>query len=727
MRKQILPVSMDVLLCWLLSVGSVSCMISGFQMEATAAFMLLALVWAVICCVCWRLKYGWAALVALLAVYVYFFVKTDAYREFADLLQIIGSRYYRAYGWDVGGFFSQADPAVMQSDVTQACTAIVFLQILVASLSLKERLPAFCALPLALLPLISTLVTIDSVPDLGAIFVLLLGIVLLVLTNRTRNRSLREGAKLTAMLLTPVALALSLLLNAVPQAGYVKPSFQAGDFSFLFPSLSVPPMTMPTMDITLPTVDVTLPPVDINSNKVNLDMVGPQIQLARKVMTIRSSYPGTIYLRAHSYAAYQGIQWDSEGTPPTESLDIPFRFCYDLGGKLEIEDRFDHDYRFHPYYADGGVMLENGIVPNPDLDRTYAYAVNILSDQWKQIWENQYADADMTVDHFADFAYPAYLKLSDKTRQRAREILDTLDLPEDGNVLDLADTIRSYVRSSASYDLNTPRMPSDEVDFAIWFLTESDTGYCIHFATAATVLLRAAGIPARYVEGYMVQTGGQSDDGMYTVEVQQRHAHAWVEYYVPNVGWVVLEATPAAGENPPPTTKPTDPTEPVVPTLPPTTQTTAPTQPSLPGTTAEETTVPPTTSSALPSTGNTQQSREGIPAWIWQSLLALVLTALVLAGQWMLRLYLRSRWLTGGSNNVRAVRLWRYGAFLARILKLPAPEGLFDLAQKAKFSQYTITDAELAAMDAWLRAVLLTAKGRNAFLQLLYRLVFAMY
>ena len=49
-------------------------------------------------------------------------------------------------------------------------------------------------------------------------------------------------------------------------------------------------------------------------------------------------------------------------------------------------------------------------------------------------------------------------------------------------------------------------MDLDSEDFAIWFLTEADTGYCIHFATAAVVLLRAAGIPARYVDGYVVNT-----------------------------------------------------------------------------------------------------------------------------------------------------------------------------------------------------------------------------
>lgn len=47
-------------------------------------------------------------------------------------------------------------------------------------------------------------------------------------------------------------------------------------------------------------------------------------------------------------------------------------------------------------------------------------------------------------------------------------------------------------------------MPSDQQDFASWFLTQSDTGYCVHFAAATAAMLRALDIPARMVTGYLV-------------------------------------------------------------------------------------------------------------------------------------------------------------------------------------------------------------------------------
>lgn len=70
------------------------------------------------------------------------------------------------------------------------------------------------------------------------------------------------------------------------------------------------------------------------------------------------------------------------------------------------------------------------------------------------------------------------------------------------------------------------------------FLTQSRQGYCVHFASAAAVMLRALDIPARYVSGYVaVVQGGRAD-------VPDSAAHAWVEYYLDGFGWLPLEATP---------------------------------------------------------------------------------------------------------------------------------------------------------------------------------------
>lgn len=73
------------------------------------------------------------------------------------------------------------------------------------------------------------------------------------------------------------------------------------------------------------------------------------------------------------------------------------------------------------------------------------------------------------------------------------------------------------------------------------FLFSRKTGYCDHYATSMVVLLRALGIPSRLATGFA--QGEWNDVGSYYT-VRQRDAHAWVEVYFPNSGWVTFDPTP---------------------------------------------------------------------------------------------------------------------------------------------------------------------------------------
>ncbi len=74
------------------------------------------------------------------------------------------------------------------------------------------------------------------------------------------------------------------------------------------------------------------------------------------------------------------------------------------------------------------------------------------------------------------------------------------------------------------------------------FLFHTHAGYCQHFAGAAALLLRAAGVPSRVVVGFA--TGEQI--GRHTWAVRDVDAHAWIEVYFPGVGWVPFNPTPSA-------------------------------------------------------------------------------------------------------------------------------------------------------------------------------------
>jgi transglutaminase-like putative cysteine protease len=101
--------------------------------------------------------------------------------------------------------------------------------------------------------------------------------------------------------------------------------------------------------------------------------------------------------------------------------------------------------------------------------------------------------------------------------------------------------IVSYFQKNFQYsvDLRARRSRSRKKSALATFLTETHAGHCEYFATAATLLLRAAHIPARYATGYSVQE--RHDD---TYLVRDRHAHAWTLYFE-NGSWHDLDATPA--------------------------------------------------------------------------------------------------------------------------------------------------------------------------------------
>jgi len=73
------------------------------------------------------------------------------------------------------------------------------------------------------------------------------------------------------------------------------------------------------------------------------------------------------------------------------------------------------------------------------------------------------------------------------------------------------------------------------------FLSSSRSGHCEYFATATVLLLRKAGIPARYATGYSVQEFNPSQ-GLYLV--RSRHAHAWALAYIDG-NWREIDTTPA--------------------------------------------------------------------------------------------------------------------------------------------------------------------------------------
>ena len=120
----------------------------------------------------------------------------------------------------------------------------------------------------------------------------------------------------------------------------------------------------------------------------------------------------------------------------------------------------------------------------------------------------------------------------------------------------LKETLRSYLREQVDYSLTPGTVPAgvDPVNYALY---ENHKGYCMHFASAATLMFRAMGVPARYVEGYVVTNANfngativEAESNVYGVaklckmELKDSNSHAWTEIYAEGFGWIPVEVTP---------------------------------------------------------------------------------------------------------------------------------------------------------------------------------------
>lgn len=105
-----------------------------------------------------------------------------------------------------------------------------------------------------------------------------------------------------------------------------------------------------------------------------------------------------------------------------------------------------------------------------------------------------------------------------------------------------ATAIASYLKANGTYTLQSD-YPPENTDAVSFFVNEGLNGYCVHFASTMAVMARIAGLPARYVEGYLASIG---EDG--TVVVTGKEAHAWTEIYFNGFGWVTFDPTPAEAD-----------------------------------------------------------------------------------------------------------------------------------------------------------------------------------
>jgi len=261
---------------------------------------------------------------------------------------------------------------------------------------------------------------------------------------------------------------------------------------------------------------------------------GPVTLRRDRVFSVRSDHGGHLYLRGRVLTIYDGKSWQREaGEIENFYLDqpAPLRGSGEVGYDLEI---FGIDLNTKTLFAPLGVA---GIdVPHGILRRD-RYGI-IYLDRLIESLENGYRLATIEPQPSRLESGIEYFQLPEDYSDEVKSLTASLTA-QAADTRGKAEAIRDHLLT-LTYNLS-PSVPGDDVDFVEHFLFEEQQGYCTYFASAMVVMSRAAGIPARYVEGFLTPYEPNAD-GDYIVTADR--AHAWAELYLDG-RWTVMETTPA--------------------------------------------------------------------------------------------------------------------------------------------------------------------------------------
>lgn len=626
----------------MIALGGVGCLVTGFSLPVAdpERLVLTVAAAAAVCSALFPRRRGTLIVLCAAALAAgYIWHRGSVWEQTKLLADMLSEVYDRAYGWGALNLPRQGAVRVDGTLSVWGCVTAMGVSYAVCC----RKSSAWGLIPGSGMLALCLVVT-DTVPENVPLFAFLTGCVLLLITGSVRKESSGQGSRLAVRAAVPVCLFLLALFLAIPREGYVNRSAVLRErFSELLYQL--PEQVKKSVKEVVPAVRPSA------EETVDLKKLGPQGSQNLPVMEVLSPNGGTLYLRGQDYDSYSGTGWES--TSGREEFFGGDGQSVETVGIRTLTGSFENVYL--PCFPEDGVILHGGHLENSGRLRIYETARCLFS-------------------AVSDSPDSRYLRLPEETAVRAAALLADSGL-QDASPRAIGD----LVRGRAVYDRNTQAMPQGETDFALWFLESGETGYCVHFATGAVVLLRAAGIPARYVTGYLAD----GRPGEWTA-VTADQAHAWAEYYDAESGrWEILDATPAARE-----AGETEPTASETPE-----QLQWETTPEEPMPTLPE-------SQALPEEKK-MDLRGLLPVGI--GLAAVGLAAGVLVLQRLLRLFLRKRRLTRLDGSRRCLALWQEAEKLARLLGEKPPEVLLAAAEKAGFSQHMLTEEELVPFETYLR------------------------
>ncbi|GAG47598.1 unnamed protein product, partial [marine sediment metagenome] len=189
------------------------------------------------------------------------------------------------------------------------------------------------------------------------------------------------------------------------------------------------------------------------------------------------------------------------------------------------------------------ILPINSVFLNPEVSLSQKYIIELNEIEYQDIHTSDIGLYDMS-----DVIFKLYCNQSEPFYERDNPLL--IDLSQrlvntEDNPIQKAKKIITWISDNIDYNGNLPAQEKG----ALWAYTNLE-GDCSEFSSLMVTLLRIQGIPARKVTGFLVSTDPDirpkfGDRWTFSTNEDATNilAHAWVEYYIPNIGWIACDPT----------------------------------------------------------------------------------------------------------------------------------------------------------------------------------------
>ena len=269
---------------------------------------------------------------------------------------------------------------------------------------------------------------------------------------------------------------------------------------------------------------------------------------------VKTSDEGDIYLKQRSYGDYdlETKSWRDapEYIAASSAISSPYYLTSSALGlmqtsKAEITPKAG--IFALPYYAldkSGNQQQRSDVLMEGDAYSSYT--VEYVPHDMSKMLQRSLANSDSVIldyeDPYYSFVKENYLSVDPETMAYMQEYVTQNNLYANNDralVAMVAEHLRNSAQSGLIYNMLYDTNMDEADNPTIAFLRDYREGVCRHYAQAATLLYRSLGIPARYTVGFYGYSAVKNQEFVIT----NKQAHAWVEVYFEDLGWVCIEVT----------------------------------------------------------------------------------------------------------------------------------------------------------------------------------------